>query len=114
MILEKGEKIHVITRRFFEGDLRWHFIGEIIEVSGALARVEGYVFVFDAGKNQYVQRPDKRSRILGLADSGLIINVLPENADLERTRYAHSQKNILVVTDGTTFTLDINEFSSTQ
>lgn len=114
MILEKGEKIHIVTRRTLENDLRRHFIGEIIDVSEVLARIEGYAFIFDAGKNQYVRRQDKRTRIFGLADSGQIINVLPVDADVERAKYVQSPMNLLVVTDGITFSLEINEFSSTR
>lgn len=39
MILKTGEKIHVITRRNFEGDMQRRFIGEVIEARGSLARV---------------------------------------------------------------------------
>ncbi len=33
MVLAQGEKVHVILRRNFEGDLRRHFVGEIIAAS---------------------------------------------------------------------------------
>ena len=46
MVVEKGEKIHVMIRRKFETDLRRHFIGEITAVSGTLVRVEGYSYLF--------------------------------------------------------------------
>lgn len=76
--------------------------------------MEGYVYVHDTGSNQYIRRSDKRIRIVSLADAGNIINVLPGDADLEHTKYAQSQEKRLVVTDGKTFTLDINEFGATQ
>lgn len=114
MILEQGEKVHVIVRRMFERDLRRHFVGNVLEVSGDLARVEGYVFVLDSRTNQYTRRPSKRIRLIGLTDPGNIINVLPPGADLERIRYIQSQEKRLVVTDGETFNLDINEFGTTQ
>ena len=114
MILEPGEKIHIITRRAFEGDVRRHFIGEVIETSEIAIRVEGYAFVFDAGLNQYSKRPEKRTRIFRLADNGNIINILPINANLELAKYAQSQERALVVTDGLSFSLDINEFGSNR
>jgi hypothetical protein len=114
MILGQGEKIHVIVRRGFDNDLRRHFLGVVAEASGVLARVEGHVFVLDTGINQYVRRSDKRIRIIGLADPGNIINVLPPNADLEHAKYIQSEERRLILTDGKTFSLDINEFGITQ
>lgn len=110
MILKTGEKIHVITRRNFEGDMRRHFIGDVIEANGSLARVVGYAFIFDTMTSDYIRRPDKRTRIISLADAGNIINVLPESADIERARYTQSQESKMIVTDDRSFTLDINEF----
>ena len=110
MILKTGEKIHVISRRNFEGDIRRHFIGEVIEASGSLARVTGYAFVLDNMTNHYIRRPDKRTRIISLADANNIINVLPESADIEHASYTQSKESKMVVTDGRSFVLDINEF----
>ena len=44
MIVSKGEKVHVIMRRFFDEAVRRHFVGEIKEADGAIVRLEGYVF----------------------------------------------------------------------
>jgi hypothetical protein len=78
-----------------------------------VARVAGYVFIFDYSANEYIRRPEKRLRIIGLADSGNIINLLPVPADIEKAEYTQSRENKLVVTDNKTFTLDINEFGLT-
>lgn len=112
MVLKQGEKLHLIIRRNFNEDLRRHFVGEVIEVDETMARVEGFIFVLNTGTNQYNRRLDKRTRIIGLADSGNIINILPEEAKLEDVRYIQSAEQRLVVTDGSTFSLDINEFGS--
>jgi hypothetical protein len=113
MLLELGEKIHLMVRRKFEDDLRRHFIGEVLVADSSVARVAGYVFIFDYSANEYIRRPEKRIRIIGLADSGNIINVLPITADIEKAEYTQSRENKLVVTDNKTFTLDINEFGLT-
>jgi hypothetical protein len=110
MVLEKGDKIHVLTRRNFENDLRRHFIGAVLDVTDSTVRVEGYAFIFDVGSGGFVKKPDRRMRIFGLVDTGLIIFVLPAEWNLEKTSYQRSSDNQLVVTDGTTCTLDINEF----
>ena len=110
MVLELGEKIHVIIRRNFEGDLRRHFIGEVIAASGILVRLAGYAFVLDSTTGKYIRCPEKRIRIISLAESGYVINVLPANAEIQNAQYTKTQENRLVVSDGKTFSLDINEF----
>lgn len=111
MLLQSGEKIHVITRRSFDGDLRRHFVGQVIAANESTARVKGFTFVFYPGPNEYVRRPDMRERIIALSDAGNIINVIPENINLEDLVYRASEQNRLVVTDHKSFSLDINEFS---
>lgn len=39
MIIERGEKVHIITRRLFESDLRRHFVGEVLDSEGSVARI---------------------------------------------------------------------------
>ena len=114
MVLEKGEKIHLIVRRRFETDIRRHFIGEVVDQSGLMARVEGYVFVFHAGTNKYVKRHDKRIRLIGLADSGNLINILTPSANVDQAIYTQSPEQRLIVTDRKSFSLDINEFGPDQ
>jgi len=111
MLLKPGEKIHVITRRYFDGDLRRHFVGQVVAATESAARVQGYAFVFYPGPNEYVRRPDLRERIIALGDTGNIINVIPESVNLEELVYRPSEQNRLVVTDRKSFSLDINEFS---
>jgi len=112
MVLQQGEKVHVITRRLFEGDIRRHFVGEVQDASDSAARLCGYVFVFDVGRSQFIKRPERRVRIIGLADSGSIINVIPAEVDLNAVFYQISEENHTVFTDGKSFSLDINEFSA--
>jgi hypothetical protein len=111
MLLKSGEKIHVITRRLFEGDLRRHFAGEVVAANETIVRVKGYAFVFYPGPNEYVRRPELRERIIALTDAGNVTSVLPENVNLEELVYRPSEENRLVVTDNRSFCLDINEFS---
>ena len=109
MVIELGEKVHIITRRKFEEDLRRHFLGVVLAVDGSLVRLEGYTFVFNANKNAFIKRPEKRVRIYDLSDSGYIVNIIPKEAELENVSYKMSELR-LFVTDGKTFSLDINEF----
>ncbi|MGW8180052.1 MAG: hypothetical protein ACWGQW_15020 [bacterium] len=72
------------------------------------------MFVLDTGVGQYVKRPDKGTRVIGLADAGNIITVLPPEADLERAEYVRSDEKRLILTDEKTFSLEINEFGITR
>ena len=112
MVIGEGDKVHVITRRLFPEDVRRHFAGEVKAVDGALVRVEGYVFVFDNARNEWSKRPEKRLRILSLADSGHIVKVIPSEVVLDELRYKLSAEKHLTVSDGRLFSLDINEFGS--
>lgn len=108
-VVEVGDKVHVITRRLFEADLRRHFVGEVTRVSGELQEVHGYAFVFQAGANEYRKSPELRTRIFSFGDAGLIVLKLPRTVDVAAIQYKTMDKR-LVITDGDHFTLDINEF----
>ncbi len=114
MTITAGEKLHMITRRLFEGDLRRHFAGVVEEVTGTMIRARGYVFVFDEGTNEFVRRNDERRRLFSASDAGLVINILPLETEVEDLRYKMNEESNRVLTDGKTFSLNINEFGSTR
>ena len=111
MLLKPGEKVHVITRRSFEGDVRRHFAGEVIASNEWSVRIKGYAFVFYPFRNEYVRRPDLQERIISLADACNVIHIVPQGVELGKLVYRPSEENRLVVTDNRSFHLDINEFS---
>lgn len=110
MLIEVGEKVHVIERRLFETDVRRHFCGEVERCEDDAMRVRGYVFTFDSSLSQYVRSDGERVRIIPLAGSGFIINVIPGDTQVEDVAYVVSDDGRLIVTDGGHFSLDINEF----
>jgi hypothetical protein len=114
MILNQGEKVHIITRRLFNTDLRRHFVGEVQAVEDNVVRLEGYAFIFDESHSQFIKRTERRVRIMGIADSGIIINVIPPEVNLKELMYRMSNERRLVLTDGRSFSLDINEFSASH
>lgn len=109
MVLDIGEKIHVIERRRFESDVRRHFLGVVEEVSVTTVRATGFVFVYDAVSTSYRRGAEPRTRLIPLGSGGVIINVLPPETSVEAARY-EDQDGRLVVSDGAAFRLDINEF----
>jgi len=111
--LKPGTKVHIITRRLFEEDLRRHFVGSITGGSGNYHQVQGYAFIFQPGKNEWQRRPELRTRIFSLSSSGLIVNVIPDDIDTAALVYA-VVGNRLVLTDNARFSLDINEFGASR
>lgn len=109
MSLENGERIHVVMRRRFEGDLRRHFVGEVENTHNDIVRATGYSFIFDATRNEWVRRGDPRTRLFSLADAGNIVTVLPLTMNLESTTYTEEDGR-MVLTDGQSYSLDVHEF----
>lgn len=109
-LLTAGEKVHVIRRRGFDGDLRRHFVGEVVEVSGSSARVAGYTFLYDAGSTGWIRHEEKRTKVFDLGHPGFIVNVLDSSVDLESVRYEVDDRGRLKVIDGASLKLDVNEF----
>lgn len=107
--IDVGDKVHIITRRIFENDIRRHFVGEVIGVLGELQEVRGYAFVFNSGTNEYKKLPELRTRIFSLGQAGFIVNKIPHEVAIESLEYRFVEKR-LVVSDSLHFTLDINEF----
>jgi hypothetical protein len=108
MILNKGEKIHVIHRRHFEKDLHRHFVGVVEEYDSGVARVNGYVYTVDMAKFVFVKRPDRRIRVISVISGDLLVNVLPAAVDIENIVYKQEKKAVRV-TDGSEWHLDISE-----
>ena len=110
MILENGEKVHIIERRRFLEDVRRHFVGEVTQSSELAFRARGYTWVFDTSVGQYVRRTEMRERVIPIGDR-LIINVIPPDSKLEDVQYVFHQERGLLATDNEHFFLEINEFS---
>lgn len=108
MILKPGEKIHVIHRQLYEGDARRHFIGTVEACDGALARVKGYLFAMDAKLNQFVKRDTLRTRVISLDCGSMIINVLPEQVQVDKITYKYRPAGDILVSDGSDWHLDLS------
>jgi len=111
MILEVGEKVHVIERRYFMEDLRRHFIGNVIKCTEQAVRLKGYAWVFDKVNGKFIMKPEERERIVCFGDR-MVINVIPEEVNMDEIRYVDLPGEGLVVTDGKDFLLEISEFTA--
>jgi len=112
-VLAVGDKLHIMTRRLFADDVHPHFVCEIPAVAGSLFKAVGYSFVFDSGTNSYVKHTQVRTRLFSLSDAGHIINVIPQEVDLQSLQY-RTASGRLAVTDGRGFALEINEFGQSN
>ena len=113
MLLDIGEKVHVIERRMFDSDLRRHFFGAVERVDTSAIRITGYVFVYNSNSSTYVRGSRQRTRVIPLTASGFVINIAPGDTNIEEVRYVE-QNGQLTVTDGGSFNLDINEFGGSR
>lgn len=110
MILRPGEKIHVIVRRLFPLDIRRHFIGEVADATESTVRVEGYPYLYDTNTSLFVRKHYSQVRIFSLVDGVNIISVLPRTTNLKKMAYRFTEKNRMILTDGESLSMDVNEF----
>jgi len=112
LIIEAGEKIHVVYRSMYEKSTRRHFVGTILAAEKALCRVQGYVFVYDDKKTEFVKKDGLRTTIFDLAESGYVVNIIDPSVELNDVHYRYMSGEGLMATDGKGFLLNINEFGS--
>ncbi|MBW2494045.1 MAG: hypothetical protein JRE43_04775 [Deltaproteobacteria bacterium] len=111
--VEIGDKLHIMTRRLFEEDVRRHFVGEVTAVSDALVEIRGYTFIFHSGSNEYKRLPEERTRLFSLGGAGQIVNKIPRSVDVSSIVY-RTIEDRLVISDGRSFSLPVNEFGSAR
>jgi len=110
-IVTIGDKLHVITRRQFEGDLRRHFMGAVIGNTGSLVELEGLAMIYNEGSGEWIRQPETRRRIFSLAEAGHVVNRMPRSVEIDQLMYERIDGELLV-TDGKEFELNINEFGA--
>ena len=108
LLLESGEKIHVIHRQLFEGDTRRHFVGTIEGCEEGVARATGFLFAMDTNLNQFIKRDTPRTRIISLSCGSVIVNVLPKDVQIDKITYNYHAGGDTIVTDGGNWHLDIS------
>ena len=112
MIIETGEKVHVMYRALYESSSRRHFLGEVKAAEGPVCRLEGFVFVYDQKKTEFIRKEERRTTLVDLSESGYITNIIDREENLEMVVYRYIQGIGLVATDNKEFSLNINEFGA--
>ena len=107
MILKQGEKVHVIHRRKLEKEPRRHFIGTVEGYDQGVARITGHLYTLERNSLSYVKRPEKRTRLVSIVSGDVLVNVLPDDVNLDAITYQQKGKTVRV-TDGN-WHLDLSE-----
>jgi hypothetical protein len=113
MIIEPDEKIHVIFRQLFEGDLERHFIGTVEKCEINLVRAMGYLYCKETRighVGDFVKRLNVYVRIIPLDCETVVVNVLPKAVNIEKITYKYDVPDGAVrVTDGSDWHLDLSD-----
>jgi len=112
MVIEKGEKIHIMYRAIYENSTRRHFLGEVQVAEGSVCRLEGYVFVYDKKTAEFMRKPEKRTTLIDLSESGYISNIIDKEVNLNNVVYKYAKDVGLIATDNIHLSLNINEFGA--
>jgi hypothetical protein len=107
MILRPGEKVHILHRQLHEHDARRHFVGVVEAYENGLARVTGYLFAMNIKTNEFEKRNSLRTRIIPLASGEIIVNVLPDQVQIDKVAYQFRPGGDTVVTDGSDWQLNL-------
>jgi hypothetical protein len=114
MIIETGEKIHVIFSKLFEGDFKRHFVGTVEKCERNLVRAMGWLYSEETKighVGDIVKRVDMRVRIIPLDCESVIVNILPKTVNIEKITYKYDVHGSVVrMTDGSDWHLDLSHF----
>ena len=107
-LLRKGEKVFVVDRRLFEEDIPRHSVGEVEFSSAVGFRAKGYPYYHNSILGNFVRKNNPRTRVFTF-DNQLIINVLPDNCDIEGVEHVVTDSGT-ILTDSRSFKMDVSEF----
>lgn len=107
-IVKVGEKLHISSRRNFDGAARRTFIGDVVATQRDVVRIQGWLFIYHPEKKTYVRKGRMQTRIIGISNGFNHITVLPPLLRIENLTY-YSRNGEMVVTDGLTVHFEVTE-----
>jgi hypothetical protein len=110
MVIEVGEKLHIMYRTLYANSIRRHFVGEVIAVKDSICKLQGFVFIYDERSTEFQRKNNQRTTIMDVAESGFITNVIDSDVVISEIRYSYLHNVGLIATDDKNFVLNINEF----
>jgi hypothetical protein len=111
MIVNPGDKVHVMLRRILENEPRRHIVGTVATATSRLVEVRGYTYFFDAVQNTFDRASNEHTRVISLTDAHNLITFIPDEVQLNSLHYI-IRKGRYVITDGDQFALEVNEFGT--
>lgn len=109
MILTQNEKIFVIHRKIFEGDITRYFVGTVDGYQDGIARVSGHTWIKDDHSGDCIKKNDNRTEILSITSGNLIVYELPHDVEIEKISFITEKNGSTSLTDKGDFKLDITE-----
>jgi len=109
MTVREGEKVHIASRPTFASDVQRHFAGIVEAADGTTVRASGHLYIYHEETGKFEKRPKVRTRIFSLVDARLVINILPEDTDMQGIRYVLKDKRLLLK-DGRKLEYDLTEY----
>jgi hypothetical protein len=109
MILREGTPVLMVHRRLFANDDPRFFVGTVEAYEGGIARISGHTWTRDALGGTWRRKADARTKIVSLASGTLIAYALPANLKAETLRLEYGRDNHLVLTNGPSFIMDLDE-----
>lgn len=107
-VVQIGEKLHISNKRMFSGAARRTFIGEVTAVHGTVARLEGWLFIFNSNMNEHDRKSRKQTRIIDIANGWNHVSVLPSEIRLENPAY-QTIDGAMSITDGLRLRMEVTE-----
>lgn len=107
-VVQIGEKLHIANKRTFSGAARRTFIGEVTAVHGTVARLDGWLFIFNPNMNEYDRKSKKHTRIIDIANGWNHVSVLPPEIRLENLTYQMID-GAMAITDGLRLRMEVTE-----
>lgn len=112
MIIQAGEKVHIMYRALYEGSTRRHVVGQVTAAEGSVCRIEGFVFIYDQHASTFARKLNMRTTIIDVAESGYVVNIIDPETVLDKVEYRYTSGAGVIVTDGGKFSLNVNEFGA--
>jgi hypothetical protein len=95
MVLEPGDKIHIVEHRRFQEDIRRHFIGEVEAATDQALRATGYLFLYEKQAASFTRDDEPRTRVFAIENT-VGITVLPPETDIDNVAYQRDDKGLAI------------------
>ena len=108
-ILNQEDKLLIVHRRLFEGDVSRYFIGEVDASNDILVQVTGYTWVNSALKTSFFKKEEARTKIFSLSSGTFIVYKLKRDLDMKSIEITVKDDTRTILQDKNGEVMDITE-----